>query len=283
MANRISTGDKNTSYTHLAAAPLAPDIAPLRQPLKMLIYSLILGGVVAGPGRPTLILPLGDSLTLGCGSSNASVQNASHPWEVDCNLDAGGYRAPLYHMLMDAGFPNASFAMTGSLSNGPISLPPSQRFHEGHPGWTINKLINIAPTWLAFNADFYLIHAGTNDLIMGHQVNQLLDNTQTLCSLIRTRNPNATILVASLLNRLFNDTYSVLVGFNAALPALVANLSSSQKIYFVDVNERSGWCKPSSKLCTGEHPHTGGYAAMASAWFEVLAPLLLLDFPKIDL
>ena len=66
-----------------------------------------------------------------------------------------------------------------------------------------------------------------------------------------------------------------------ALPGLVAAAAAGgQKVHFADVNARSGWCKQNTTQggfpCTGVHPTSGGYAGMAMAWFEVLAPLLPL-------
>ena len=80
------------------------------------------------------ILPLGDSITYGCGSSDALPPK----WPVSCGASAGGYRAPLYHMLRDTGFVtasgNASFTMVGTQYNGPADIPTYQTANEGHPG-----------------------------------------------------------------------------------------------------------------------------------------------------
>jgi hypothetical protein len=85
----------------------------------------------------TKILPLGDSITYGCGSSQALPPS----WTVSCGPTAGGYRAPLYHALRDTGFVdadgNASFVMVGTQFNGPVDIPLEQTANEGHPGWTI--------------------------------------------------------------------------------------------------------------------------------------------------
>lgn len=62
-------------------------------------------------GGLTKILPLGDSITFGCGSAAALPPK----WDVNCDGGCGGYRAPLYHMLRDTGFAaangSASFVM----------------------------------------------------------------------------------------------------------------------------------------------------------------------------
>ena len=76
--------------------------------MKMLLLCAAASGACAAITR---ILPLGDSITFGCGSANALPPK----WAVDCDPLCGGYRAPLYHMLRDTGFAaangSASFVM----------------------------------------------------------------------------------------------------------------------------------------------------------------------------
>lgn len=114
------------------------------------------------------ILPLGDSITFGCGSS-AQPPN----WTVGCTPDCGGYRSHLYHILRDTGWADvngtATFQFVGSGGfAGPIDVPMSQRAHEGHPGWTINKIINIARNWIETAPNYILIHLGTSECSACH-------------------------------------------------------------------------------------------------------------------
>jgi hypothetical protein len=96
--------------------------------------------LLVASAQRTKILPLGDSITYGCGSSQALPPS----WPVSCGPTAGGYRAPLYHALRDTGFidadGNASFVMVGTQYNGPIDIPEEQTANEGHPGWTIPQV-----------------------------------------------------------------------------------------------------------------------------------------------
>ena len=114
----------------------------------------------ASAAARTRILPLGDSITFGCGSGKALPPN----WAVSCDALAPGYRIPLYHALRDTGFAdasgNASFVMVGTQASGPSDVPAEQRAHEGHPGWTIPNIIGISKNWLPLNADFILVHLG---------------------------------------------------------------------------------------------------------------------------
>lgn len=256
------------SHTRGRAAP-APVTAPTAAP-----------ALAAPAAGRTAILPLGDSITFGCGSGKALPPQ----WSVNCDGSCPGYRIPLYHALKDTGFVdasgNASFVMVGTQSAGPPDVPAEQRMHEGHPGWTIPQIINIQKNWIPLNASFILAHIGTNDCGQGHPVAQMLSDMASLLAVIKTGNPSATTIVGSIINMSYNDTRACVVAYNAGLPGVVATAKAAgQSVLFADVNRRSGWCdSPASPNwpCTGVHPTSGGYMGMALAWWEVLAPLMPL-------
>lgn len=190
------------------------------------------------------ILPLGDSITYGCGSSSALPPK----WDVSCGPDAGGYRAPLYHALRDTGFKdasgNATFQMVGNQNSGPSDIPVSQRSHEGHPGWTVPQIIGIQQKWMPLSPDFILIHLATNDCGQGHPAEEILANMTTLLANIKVGLPSATTIVASVINFGANFTPPGCTGYNAGLPALVAAAAQGgQKVVFNDMNRLSGWCQ----------------------------------------
>ena len=89
------------------------------------------------------VLPLGDSLTFGCGSDAAPPD-----WYACCTATSGGYRAPLWAALNGSSI-NASVSMVGTVSNGPSWVPAEQRAHEGHPGWTINQIAGLKDKWVS--------------------------------------------------------------------------------------------------------------------------------------
>ena len=100
---------------------------------------------------PVRIMPLGDSITDGFGSSKGS-----------------GYRYSLYHALADAGY---AIEFVGGLMNGPYDY---DRDHEGHSGYTAQQILdNIyldGENWLGSNpADVIILHIGTNDISQGSQ------------------------------------------------------------------------------------------------------------------
>ena len=172
-------------------------------------------------------------------------------------------------------------------------MPPLQLRHCGISGIGIAGVIGNAATWGAVPADFVLVHLGVNDVERVPLPN-MVANMTTLLGLIRAHQPNATTILASIVNPHYNDIAPPLppnstigplqVGpFNAALPGIVAAASArGQRVVFADVNRRSNWCRGDAGEgaapfpCTGVHPTVAGYAGMALAFFEVLAQLLPL-------
>ena len=105
-------------------------------------------GAAAATALPLLtVLPLGDSITFGCGSDAAPPD-----WFACCTSTSGGYRAPLWAAINGSGI-NASVLMVGSESEGPAWVPVEQRAHEGHPGWRIDTLNDYAQSWAALKPD----------------------------------------------------------------------------------------------------------------------------------
>ena len=264
---------------------------------------LLAGAALAGAaqgGGPTRLMTLGDSITYGCGG-----RGMPPIWALECGPLDGSYRAPLYRMLRDTGFTlpagvanaslgNASFQFVGcGPSNGPIDVPPLQLAHCGVSGIGLAGVIHNAPTWGPVGADFVLLHLGVND-VERVPLPVMVSNLTTLLTLIRVYQPNATTVLASIVNPHYNDIAPPLppnstigpleVGaYNAALPGVVAAaVARGQRVVFADVNKRSNWCRGDAGEdappfpCTGVHPTVAGYAGMAMAFFEVLAPLLPL-------
>ena len=102
----------------------------LLPPLLVLAVLVVLS---AGPGASGYtLLPLGDSITHGCGSDTV------FPAKADCGVDDGGYRTDLYALLVAAGH---TVTMVGSAANGPASAPAAALSNEGHPGARTFQLV----------------------------------------------------------------------------------------------------------------------------------------------
>jgi lysophospholipase L1-like esterase len=232
------------------------------------------------------LLPLGDSITKGCGSDAGPANN----WTAVCGNDSGGYRAPLWAALTAAGF---NVTMVGTQNSGPSWLPAGAHAHEGHPGWTINQIKTILPTWAALKPDFILIMLGTNDIGQEHPLSQVITDMTSLLSATVAALPESQLVVSTVLN-MVNSNHSewppVIQAFNAQLPALTARFNAT----LADLAVVTGLCTPNDSPlqrlcaeCNGPvsgclpigsydrvHPTAADYSMMAGAWAAALSPLL---------
>jgi hypothetical protein len=200
----------------------------------------------SGCPSPVRIMPLGDSITRGSGSTSL-----------------GGYRRPLYYSLSRTGF---SFDFVGSQVTG---VKDFDRDHEGYSGWHAEDRLysSIAPNvynWLAANpADVVLLHIGTNDISTGTQsaaeVGHILDE-------IDRYDPDITVILALIINR---KTYSpATTQYNADVQAMaLARIAAGDRIVLVDMENALIY---PGDMYDNVHPNDNGYARMASVWGDAL-------------
>src|SRR4030042_494207 len=154
--------------------------------LKIILTSIVLLiclSIRAIADTPVKIMPLGDSITYGVGSTD------------------NGYRGPLGVNLATI---DCNFDFVGSQ---PTPAPD----HEGHPGWhadgcpipSLGDILDNVYNWLTANpADIVLLHIGTNDITYGGQdaneVSDILDeidrfstDTKVILALIINRRADA--------------------------------------------------------------------------------------------
>jgi hypothetical protein len=114
---------------------------------------------------PLRVMPLGDSITLGL-------------------YVAGGYRAPLYQLLTNAGY-NVDFIGTQA-GNGAAGLPDSD--HEGYSGFTITAIdTNLSSVFNAVvEPDIILPLVGLNDYRSG-QAAQATNRIEALIVRLATK------------------------------------------------------------------------------------------------
>ena len=234
--------------------------------LRRLLYAGIVllgnGAIVASPclAAVVTIMPLGDSITSGQGAP-------------------GGYRLPLYNLLIGAGI---SIQFVGSdVSNGG-TLPTSQIHHEGHSGFMIAGgttprgyyagLTEHINTWLGpagVDPDIILVMIGTNDVYLDYQRATAPDRLSNLISMISNKTtglkPNAQLIVAQVTHDNFVDS-SLTQTYNAGVAAVVANHRAlGENVSLVDMYSA---LNPSTDFSDGEHPNQSGYNKMANVWFQ---------------
>jgi lysophospholipase L1-like esterase len=225
--------------------------------LPVLCLGVMLG--LASQGSAALrIMPLGDSITYGSGSSN------------------GGYRAPLYTLLTNA---NYSIDYVGTQTGNPGPLVDKD--HEGHGGWCIstvgnpsrNGLYENLYSWFGTILDphIILLHIGTNDST-GSDFQHAIDRWSLLLDRIAECEPSADIIVTTILNRSSAANELLITNyFNPFVTNVVnAHVARGQKIHLLDMSSKLTL----SDLGDGLHPTDAGYAKMAAAWFEAITNIV---------
>ena len=229
------------------------------------VWAVVVGCVLAE--TPVMrIMPMGDSIT----------------WGYKVN---GGYRAPLYDMLTNAGY---RVEFTGSQTGNSKGMASPR--HEGHCGIVTSN--NYCPHWWGLLEGLenrfaqcapphvVLLHIGTNDgTVGGPEAIRAhgLANLSRLIDRIAELQPGADVIVSTVLDRdwHFNGTdtcnEAVTNWFNPRLPALVAgHAAKGQKVRFFDLNPYV----PLRLQADGVHPNAEGYREMAKGWFTAITNLV---------
>lgn len=205
------------------------------------------------------VMPLGDSITAGVGSTSGD-----------------GYRASLYNRLTNGGLP---VNFVGTQLYGTVG---TDRNNEGHGGYTIDQLRAGIDGWLdAQYPDVVLLQAGTNDMVRGpvagapQRLSYLIADIQSWGS--RNGKP-VRIFVAkiphhgSVSDRAYppdqRAVYNANVDdFNAAVASIVAaRQAGGGRVYLADNSQIGGVI-----IFDGVHPNEAGYSWMSWKWYTSIA------------
>ncbi len=196
------------------------------------------------------ILAIGDSITSG-----------EHPVEPT----PGAYRLGLQNNFVAD---DLSVDFIGSQTNKETNLNDAE--HEGHLGWTTNKLTALLDQGLLTNyqPDIVLLMAGTNDILRSDKASVVIDDLNQLIDRLQAELPSVPILVSSIApidpakgKRRANIVKEV----NAQLPEL-AEQQGSQVTY---VNA-GGSLALDDLVADGIHPNAAGYQEIGNAWYDAL-------------
>ena len=235
------------------------------------------------------IMPLGDSITFGIGSTYGP------------DYPVGGYRVPLYADLQGAGYKST---YVGSVTDGGDPLPLSQQNNEGLPGYVIETkdpndpnpqgsgipgVLDGIGDWLGpsgSNPQFILLQIGTNDVDKqydpGTNESEIGARLATLISTISNKTsglrPDAHLIVAQITptedaNPALPDENQLIQEYNACVANDVAAAQAAgENVTMVDMYDA---INPDTDLANNLHPNDAGYAKMAQVWLnaiEAIAP-----------
>jgi len=205
--------------------------------------------------EPTLIMPLGDSITY-----DETVEDLENPRPASRRT---AYRSHLWYKLLAAEY-EANFV--GSRVAGDGITPTFDPDNEGHPGWSSYKLEDYVYQYLTNTpADIVLLHIGTND----HRTSTA-GVEQILNEIARYETDSGkpvTVIVAMIIDReepdplieLFNENLKVLVGTRVRYGDILT---------LVDMYNGAGLT--SSDYADNTHPNDNGYRKMADVWANAI-------------
>src|SRR3954462_9083268 len=199
----------------------------------VLIISSCLPTPAAAAAPTVRVMPLGDSITAGLGSTT----------------DAG-YRLPLWNRV--AAQARYRIDYVGSLNAG--ALPDTD--HEGHRGWKIAEIRAQVDGWLATAQPQYVIlHIGINDLAWGADPQQAAAQFSELVARICTDKPGVKIIVMGLI--------PTSAGLQTQVAAYNARIRLTPGPRYVDAPALT-----TSEMADGLHPNDAGYQRIGDILYE---------------
>jgi lysophospholipase L1-like esterase len=216
------------------------------------------GGAGGGTGynpckaSPCVILPLGDSITHGFGST-----------------DDAGYRSGLFKAIVAA---NQNVTFIGSLTNGPstVSGKTFPSHHEGHDGITVSGITGYVPPAKSFSTTphIVLLHIGTNDITNNSDPTTIANQLDTLVTNLVKAAPDALIAVAKIIPLFYSST--TYTNYAAKIPGIVStHAGKGEHVVMVDMTSF-----PSNDFGNGVHPSDQGYVFMANLWYGAIKDYL---------
>ena len=216
-------------------------------------------------GAPCRIMPLGDSITEGAGSTMN-----------------GSYRVDLFRRALRN---HQSITFVGSVRGGPpavdgVAFPAN---HEGHSGYTIDDgggRSGIAPLVVAaletYRPHVVTLMIGTNDVDIRLDPPNAPRRLGALVDAIQLAAPDALVVLAQIVPTVSEAEDGAVVAYNAAMPALVeARARAGKHIVLVDMHAalKKNANFAVDYMTDNLHPSDAGYAVMGRVWYAALGPL----------
>jgi lysophospholipase L1-like esterase len=208
---------------------------------------------------PCAILPLGDSITEGYGSSG------------------GGYRVELFRQAVKSG---KHITFVGGLQNGPnqVENQTFPRRHQGHGGFTIDGITGSITNGAidTFHPHIVLLMIGTNDINGNIDRANAPTRLGNLIDDIIERSPDTLVVVAKIIP-IDGGANPAVITYNASIDGVVAARASNGKHVIVLDNYAAIQDEPSWKttlLADYLHPNDAGYAVLGQSFYGAIQSYL---------
>jgi lysophospholipase L1-like esterase len=230
------------------------------------------GGSSGSPYNPCpsigtcALLPLGDSITAGTGSS-----------------DGGGYRVELFKQAVAN---SQSITFVGTLSSGPatVSGKPFPKSHEGHSGFVIDTipqrqgLSSVTDAAIAKSIPhIVLLMIGTNDIPWNYDLANEPTRLGNLIDKITADAPKALVVVAQIGPSNDDARTALIKAYNDGIPAVVqARVAAGKHVAMVDMFTPfvSNPNYKTALLSDEVHPNPAGYVILGQTWYAAIQSLL---------
>ncbi|MER5199762.1 GDSL-type esterase/lipase family protein, partial [Streptomyces sp. NPDC002884] len=198
-----------------------------------------------GFGPTIRVMPLGDSITTGVGSS-----------------DYSGYREKLYISLdedAEGKTDGKGVDFVGSQQGG--DAPDID--HEGHSGWRIDQISDFAACRVnQLRPTVVTLHAGTNDLNQFYDTGNAPSRLSGLIDTIQKNSPGVTVVVATLVPTTKPEIQALITPYNKAITDMVnVRKGKGERVLVANMSALS-----TADLADKLHPNDAGYAKMAVAF-----------------
>ncbi|WP_189938055.1 FG-GAP-like repeat-containing protein [Streptomyces aurantiogriseus] len=189
--------------------------------------------------RNMRVMPLGDSITEGRGSSTGSSYRA----DLWAEFDAAGNRLDF----------------VGTMTAG--QLP--DRNHEGHSGWRIDQIAQVADCSVPMHRpNVILLHAGTNDMNQNYSVGSAPTRLGNLIDQVLVDAPEAVVVVATVVPSTKPAVQPRIVEYNRSIPGLVKSRQAAGKhVLLADMSSVT-----TADLADQLHPNDEGYRKMSTVF-----------------
>lgn len=209
------------------------------------------GAPVAGPVK---VMALGDSVTVGVGSSRRA-----------------GYRAPFWERMRDAGI---EIDMVGGKVDGPETF---DNRHQGYERMPLHELSSgIHDKMRTYQPDVVLLLAGSDEVdSAAFSPHAFAMNLEVMIDRIFTAKPGVKLLVATLPPSKFGKRQGAKRALNEMLRRTVRQRSArGQPVYLVDTFAA---LDPQREMLDGRLPNDAGYERIGETFANALLPLLGVD------